>query len=172
MRSGFFSRLPKGEGRKDSIYLKSRYFGGYAFGEPGCIHADELTASINKNAKEQQMNTRNKRMIRGMIFAGLMIALIGLFSIDTATSETYKVRPEVTVGIEPYKSDVVRIVDAYEKLMDRYISIVDQDMNRAVGTLERLETKMDMIDARLERIERAMGIPQPGDIIDKEYRGD
>lgn len=110
------------------------------------------------------MNLTKKTLIKaaaGIFFAFILLAIL---TAAPAGGKTYEVKPEVTVGIEPYKSDVVRIVDAYERLMDRYISIVDQDMNRAVGTLDSIENKLTMINARLERIERALDIPQPGDI--------
>ncbi len=110
------------------------------------------------------MNLTKQRLVKAAMGVFFAFVILSVLTASPVGGRTYEVKPEVTVGIEPYKTDVVRIVDAYERLMDRYISIVDQDMNRAVGTLDTIEMKLDMINTRLERIERALDIPQPGDL--------
>lgn len=68
-----------------------------------------------------------------------------------ANNNTYKIRPEVSVG--GYQSDAARITDAYERLMDRYMDMVEKNM--VVNS-----AKLDSIDKRLSRIEKALNIRQ------------
>ena len=83
-----------------------------------------------------------------------------------AAEKVYEIRPEDTLGA--YRSDSARIMDAYERLMERYMSLVEGNLsNRGtdVGTvtkkLNSIERKIDNLGRKIARIEKALNIPPP-----------
>jgi archaellum component FlaC len=59
-------------------------------------------------------------------------------------------------------------MDAYERLMDRYMSLVEgsltnmgTDVGGVVKKLNSIERKIDNLGTRIGRIEKALNIPQP-----------
>jgi len=83
-----------------------------------------------------------------------------------AVEKTYEIRPEVSMGA--YRSDAVRVMDAYERLMDRYMFLVEgnlnnlgTDMSGVIKKLNSIEKKIDVLGTRITRIEKALNIQQP-----------
>jgi hypothetical protein len=83
-----------------------------------------------------------------------------------AAEKTYEIRPEDTLG--SYRTDSARVMDAYERLMDRYMSLVEgkltnmgTDAGHVVRKLNSIENKIDNLATRIARIEKALNIPQP-----------
>ena len=76
---------------------------------------------------------------------------------------TYEVRPEIRSP--EYRTDAARAIDAYERLMDRYLSLNEKsasslhgdlkDMNRRLDGIGR---QLDSLSTRMAGIERALGI--------------
>jgi hypothetical protein len=94
-----------------------------------------------------------------VIFIGVLIWLAGSLN----GSQDYDVKPEIS--IPEYKSDAARAIDAYEKVMDRYMDISESNFKNIASDNEKifeklLEIQQDLnrIDMRLERIEKAMGL--------------
>jgi hypothetical protein len=88
------------------------------------------------------------------------------------SQRTYEVQPNLT--IPEYKTDIVRVIDAYERLMDRYIDMTERNLTGVDGDLQTVIMKMDSIDNKLTelntrtaRIEKALGIDTTQNIIDK-----
>ena len=80
--------------------------------------------------------------------------------------KTYEVRPQVT--IPEYRTDAARAIDAYERLMERYMDLTERSLLRVAGDVRDVVKKLDSIDhkltglcARIARIEEALGIEQP-----------
>lgn len=73
--------------------------------------------------------------------------------------KTYELEPRLT--IPEYKTDVVRIMDAYERLMERYMDLTEGNLSMIGMDLRTVGARLDSIDARLMRIEKALGIEQP-----------
>ena len=96
----------------------------------------------------------------------LCCAVLVWFSTSIQGSQkTYELRPQVT--IPEYKTDVARIIDAYERLMERYMDLTERssagigaDMKAVVEKLDSIDAKLTELSARTARIERALGIEQ------------
>ena len=80
--------------------------------------------------------------------------------------KTYELEPRLT--IPEYKTDVARIMDSYERLMERYmdltennISMVGMDMKYVITKLDSIDDRLTELSARMTRIENTLGIQQP-----------
>ncbi len=100
----------------------------------------------------------------------LLLCLCGVIvwvgSRTDAADKVYEIRPEATLGA--YRSDSTRMMDAYERLMDRYMSLVEgnlsnmgTDVGGVIKKLNSIERKIDNLGKRIGRIEKALNIPQP-----------
>jgi len=83
-----------------------------------------------------------------------------------AGDKTYEVRPQIS--IPEYKTDAARAIDAYERLMDRYMQMtervfvgIDTDVRDVVKSLNSVDSKLTEVLTRLTRIENALGIARP-----------
>ena len=79
--------------------------------------------------------------------------------------KTYEIRPNIT--IPEYKTELARVIDAYERLMERYMdlternqSMVGTDLKYVVTTLDSIDGRLTEFSARISRIEAALGIKQ------------
>jgi len=93
-------------------------------------------------------------------------AMVWFVSRTDAVEKTYEIRPETTVGA--YRSDAVRMMEAYERLMERYMSLVESNLNNMATDMSSVLKKVNSIDrkinnlgTRLTRIEKALNIQQP-----------
>jgi len=75
----------------------------------------------------------------------------------------YAVEPEITTP--EYKTDAARAIDAYERLMERYMDLtegqllqVGADSRVITDKLNSLDSRLQEISARLARIENKLGI--------------
>ena len=64
-----------------------------------------------------------------------------------------------------YRTDATRAIDAYEKLMQRYMDVTERnfsslsaDMKAMATQLNAMDAKLTAFDARLARIEKHLGI--------------
>ena len=87
--------------------------------------------------------------------------------------KTYELQPQIT--IPEYRTDTARIVDAYERLMERYMDLTERnlaqihmDIKDAVKNLESIDRKLTELSARMARIEKALGIESPQKPVGKK----
>jgi hypothetical protein len=80
--------------------------------------------------------------------------------------KTYEIEPQIT--IPEYRTDAARAIDAYERLMERFMNLTERNLFRAAADTRDVVQKLDSIDhkltglcARIARIEKALGIEQP-----------
>jgi hypothetical protein len=80
--------------------------------------------------------------------------------------KTYEIQPHLT--IPEYKTDLARVMDSYERLMERYMDLTQQnqsmvgtDLKYVVTTLDSIDGRLAEFSARIARIEAALGIEQP-----------
>ena len=101
------------------------------------------------------------------VAVGLVIcAVLICFSTSIrGNQKTYELRPELR--IPEYRTDVARVIDAYERLMDRYMDLTERNLTEIGTDLRTTVRKLDSIDAtltelsaRTARIEKALGIEQ------------
>jgi hypothetical protein len=86
------------------------------------------------------------------------------FDFDRDKDRTfYAVEPEITTP--EYKTDATRAIDAYERLMERYMDLAEGQLlqvgadNRVItDKLNSLDSHLQEISARLARIENKLGI--------------
>jgi len=99
--------------------------------------------------------------------------LVGVAPTIEHRAREYRVEPEVEVTVPPYETDAARAINAYERLMDRYLDLtqanligVGSDLRAVAEKLDRMDSKLTQLAERLTRIEKALGIdkaePQPG----------
>jgi hypothetical protein len=80
--------------------------------------------------------------------------------------KTYEVEPQIT--IPEYRTDAARAIDAYERLMERYMDLTERnlfsvgaDVRDIVKRLDSIDGKLTDLSGRIARIEKALGIEQP-----------
>ena len=93
-------------------------------------------------------------------------ALVWLSTSLQGGQKSYEIEPRLT--IPEYKTDVARIMDSYERLMERYmdltensISTVGMDMKYVITKLDSIDSRLTELSGRITRIETALGIEQP-----------
>ncbi len=81
------------------------------------------------------------------------------------SQRTYEVQPNIS--IPEHKTDTVRVIDAYERLMERYMDLternieeIDTDVKTVIYKLESIEKGIKDLSDRMARIEKALGITQ------------
>ena len=102
-----------------------------------------------------------------LAFCGIILWLSALIH---GGERTYRVRPEIT--LPEYRTDAARAIDAYERMMSRYmtsterhLSGVNEDVKAALKKLDSLDRKLTGLSARMARIEKALGIEEPGKAV-------
>ena len=115
-------------------------------------------------------NNKKKIKIAAAIISITLIALS--FTSIYGGQRTYKVRPEIELPL--YRTDGIRMIEAYERLMERYMDMVeknlgtiDLDIKSTAQTLDSIDKKLDELSARTARIEKALGIEKPQGPINK-----
>jgi len=89
-----------------------------------------------------------------------------LSSASRGIEKTYEI--ESQIWTPEYRTDAARAIDAYERLMHRYMDMTEQNLLGINSEIRALAGKLDSIDARLSdlgtriaRIEIALGIALP-----------
>ncbi len=87
----------------------------------------------------------------------------------------YELRPQIAVP--EYRTDTVRAIDAYERLMERYMDLTERnsirigaDLKEVINKLYSIDDKLTEISARIARIEKTFGIEQPKPQAKKKSR--
>jgi hypothetical protein len=107
---------------------------------------------------------RNTLAILAVIIA--CSVLVWLSASMEGSQKTYEIHPNITMP--EYKTDLVRVMDAYERLMERYMDLTQQnqamvgtDLRYVVTTLDSIDVQLTGLSTRIARIEAALGIKQP-----------
>jgi len=81
-----------------------------------------------------------------------------------------KYEVDTVVDIPAYQTDAARAIDAYERLMERYMNLSEKLLSQVSSDRQAVSTKLDSLDSkladistRLTRIENALGIDSNGD---------
>lgn len=102
------------------------------------------------------------------VFGLLFVCLFMSFSSTPlqGSEKHYEIRPEIT--LPESKTDIDRVIDAYERLMDNYLQSMDQNLAGIYLNTEHTAQKMDAIDQKLstlsvqlEAIQKNLGIDVP-----------
>jgi len=107
---------------------------------------------------------KNLLAVAATVLGGIIV--VWLSSSIQGGQATYELRPQVT--IPEHRTDVARIVDAYERLMERYMDLTEGNIVSVGTDLRNVQIMLDSIDNRLAelsertaRIEKALGIEGP-----------
>jgi len=134
-----------------------------------------LTAKTRRTDRDMRTK-QNKNLLA--VAAVLVVCLIAVcFSTSIQGRErSYELRPKIT--LPAYKTDTARAVDAYERMMDRFINLtegnltdIDREVRGIARTLDSIDRKLRELSARTARIERALGIEQPKKPVKKDIEG-
>lgn len=102
-----------------------------------------------------------------VVAAGLVVCVVVVwFSTSIHGRErTYEVRPEI--AIPEYRTDTARAIDAYERLMERYMDMTEcwrnltgigMDVKNVAKKLDSIDVKLTDLCTRITRIEKALSI--------------
>lgn len=109
---------------------------------------------------------QNKNLLA--VAAVLIVCLIAVcFSPSLQGRErSYEIKPKIS--LPEYKTDTARVIDAYERMMDRFMDLternltgIDREVQGIAKTLDSIDCKLRELSARTARIEKALGIEQP-----------
>lgn len=105
-------------------------------------------------------------------YVAVAAAVIGIVVLVLSTSvgqnrRNYDVEAQVYTTPE-YRTEASRAIDAYERVMERYMDATEQgfaglaaDLGAVATRLESIDARLAKLDERLERIERHLGILPP-----------
>ena len=109
----------------------------------------------------------NRRFYIALTTVVLIMVVFWLSTSIGQTRRRYEVEAQVYSTPE-YRTDTTRALEAYERLMERYMDVTERNFSEVSGDigaiavmLDRIDTKLTKLDTRLERIERHLGILPP-----------
>jgi hypothetical protein len=109
------------------------------------------------------MKTKKNLLIIGIVVVVCLATAQFALSLQDrhySAGDNYRVEQEITTP--EYQTDTGRVINAYERLMDRYMDLAEArtgaDCQTATQKLESLDAKLTDLSARLSRIEKALGI--------------
>jgi len=106
---------------------------------------------------------KNRNTLAILVVIVACSVLVWLSASIQGSQKTYEIHPNI--AMPEYKTELTRVMDAYERLMERYMdltqqnqSIVGADLKYVVTTLDSIDGRLAEFSARIARIETALGI--------------
>ena len=108
---------------------------------------------------------RNRNLI--MLSTALVCSVVmAWLCISIQGASSYEIQPRITVPA--YRTDTARAIDAYERMMERFIDMtgkdltdIDTEVKGIAQTLHSVDRKLTELTGQMARIEKALGIEQP-----------
>ena len=107
----------------------------------------------------------NRNILAVFVVIIICSVVVWLSATIQGGQKTYEIQPHLT--IPEYKTDLARVMDAYERLMERYMDLTERnqstvgtDLKYVVTTLDSIDGRLTEFSARIARIETALGIEQ------------
>jgi hypothetical protein len=101
-----------------------------------------------------------------IVIAAIVFCIV-VFCLSTSVGQDrrrYEVETQV-YGVPAYQSDAARAIEAYERLMERYLDLTERnliglaaDVRVFTDKLDAIDGRLSTLDARLARIEQHLGI--------------
>ena len=108
----------------------------------------------------------NKNLLAVGVVVVCCITVVWFSTSIRGDPKTYELRPQLNVP--EYRTDAVRAIDAYERLMERYMDLTERnsirisaDLKEVIKKLYSIDDKLTELSARIARIEKTFGIEQP-----------
>ncbi|MFC1738038.1 hypothetical protein ACFL1G_03195 [Planctomycetota bacterium] len=89
-------------------------------------------------------------LLATVVLGGFVV--VWLSTSSQAGEEIYEIRPQISVP--EYRTDAARAIDAYERLMERFMNITEKKLITVDTNIEDVTKKLDLIDVKLTRIDR------------------
>jgi len=116
---------------------------------------------------------KNLLLVGAVIIVCLIV--IGFSSSIQGGEKSYKIKPEIT--LPEYRTDTARAIDAYERVMDRFINMTEKNLTSINTDVKNIAKKLVLIDCkltdistRMAKIEKALGIQQSPKPVEKASR--
>jgi hypothetical protein len=108
---------------------------------------DIVVRFLKKGDKSMKIN-------RNVLIAGMLVFVFGVVVWLTTGIEGAVKRYEVQpfVGVPEYRTDAARAIDAYERLMDRYMSMTERELYNMGAHLSDISQQLDVLDAKINRL--------------------
>jgi len=104
-------------------------------------------------------------LVVGAGFAACVI-MVWFCTSSQGSEKTYEVRPYIT--LPEYRTDTARAIDAYERVMERFMTLAEKNLGRIDTDVQGITKKLNSIDRKLTElstrmagIEKALGIERP-----------
>ena len=108
---------------------------------------------------------KHKNLLAVLAVVICLITVIWFSTTTQGRAKTYEIQPRVSVP--EYKTDAARAIDAYERLMERFINTTDRssirierDLAEVIKKLDSINNKLSRLSLRIERIEKTFGIEE------------
>jgi predicted nucleic acid-binding Zn-ribbon protein len=107
----------------------------------------------------------NKNLLAAAAVILCCITVIWFSTTTQGSPKTYEVRPRIS--LPEYKTDTVHAIDAYEQLMEQYMSMterssikIDLDLKEVIKRLDSINDKLTKLSLRIAKIEKTFGIEE------------
>ena len=108
---------------------------------------------------------QNKNLLVIGVVLIVCLIVIGFSSSIQGGEKIYEIKPEIT--LPEYRTDTARAIDAYERVMDRFMTLTEKNLTSINTDVKDIAKKLVLIDCKLTdlstgmaRIEKALGIEQ------------
>lgn len=119
------------------------------------------------------MKTKKTLWIGAAVIVCVIIAIVFSGSLQGG-QHRYEVQPNLS--IPEYKTDTTRAIEAYERLMDRYMDLtgshlttVGMDLRNIVTRLDSIDARLTELDTKLTKIEQAQIPPKTNAQAEKDH---
>jgi hypothetical protein len=127
---------------------------------------------VQKGAKPMRTKKSAFGIAAGVIACAVVVWYSGVIE---GYERTYEIRPEIR--LPENRTDAARAIDAYERLMERYMSVTERNFGGVNVDLKGIGKRLDSIDGKLAglservgRIEKALGIEPPKKAVVEQLR--
>jgi hypothetical protein len=116
----------------------------------------------------------NRYLLIAIVVIAICLVTVAVSTAIPDNGGKYEV--SATVDVPGYKTDATRAIDAYERLMERYMDLSENFLSKTGFDSQVISARLDSIDSRLidistrlARIEKALGIdPNTGAVIKRK----
>ena len=97
------------------------------------------------------MRTIQKHKV--MVFCGLIVILFAAWIIAADyTSDRTRATRENTFIVGPQKSDMQRLIEAYESLSSQYLTLVQQNLQLMASQDQQILTKLENMEQKIDAL--------------------
>lgn len=118
---------------------------------------------------------RNKNLLVIGIVLIVCFVVVGLSRSIQGRDRDYEIKPEIR--LPEYRTDTGRAIDAYERVMDRFMNLTEENLTSVDTEVKDISKKLVLIDfkltdisMRMSRIEKALGIEQSGKPVEQSSK--